>query len=403
MFDIKKLESETEEQFLWRIGQLVDSGKIESWSSINDVVNTELGIDEEKWRDESSFRKRYQAAKKFYDGCFSKMESDSYHKQIEEMNRELERNKIKFRDQRNAWNKQNYTAARIDETLSILDEKISEQGKVNFQIHENPIVVGDNDLLCILSDLHIGQTFCSAWGEYNTDIAKERLNKYLNEILEIQKTHSSEKCYVSLQGDLISGNIHSTIQISNRENVIEQMKIAIELISSFCYELTKHFSQVFLYNVSGNHSRLIENKDKAVHAERLDDFIGWDVGRTLDHIDNFHMVKHRNLDLGIADINIRGKSYISLHGDYDAFNKQGVLNLCSMLGFFPYACLYGHLHTPSTNEVNGIKMIRSGSISGAGDDYTIEKRLCGKPSQTVMVCTDNGIKCIYNVELNYII
>ena len=400
MLDLKKLESETEEQFLWRIGQLVDSGQIESWASINDIVNSELGIEEEKWRDESSFRKRYSAAKKFKENCFDKMISSEYQKQVEEMNRELMRNKIKFRDERNAWNKQNYTAARIDETLNILDEKITKQGRINFKIHDFPITTGDNDLLVMLTDLHIGQTFKSMWGEYNTDIAKVRLNQYLNEILKIQKTHGSEKCYVSLQGDLISGNIHSTIQISNRENVIEQMKIAIELISSFCYELTKYFSQVYLYNVSGNHSRLVENKDKAVHGERLDDFIGWDVGRTLEHIDNFHMIQHRNLDLGIADINIRGKSYISLHGDFDTFNKQGVLNLCSMLGFFPYACLYGHLHTPSTDEVNGIKMIRSGSLSGSGDDYTIEKRLCSKPSQTVMVCTDKGIKCIYNVELN---
>ena len=75
MNDFKKLENETEEQYLWKIGQMVDSGKIDSWASVNDIVNQELGIDEEKWRDESSFRKRYQAAKKFYDGCFSKMET----------------------------------------------------------------------------------------------------------------------------------------------------------------------------------------------------------------------------------------------------------------------------------------------------------------------------------------
>ena len=63
MNELKKLPNETEEQYLWKIGQLVDSGKVESWSSINDIVNKELGIDEDMWRDESSFRKRYQAAK----------------------------------------------------------------------------------------------------------------------------------------------------------------------------------------------------------------------------------------------------------------------------------------------------------------------------------------------------
>ena len=96
MNEFKKLENETEEQYLWKIGQLVDSGKVASWSSVNDIVNKELGIDEDKWRDESSFRKRYQAAKKFFDGCFSKMESDEYADKLEEQRRELEKQRQKL-------------------------------------------------------------------------------------------------------------------------------------------------------------------------------------------------------------------------------------------------------------------------------------------------------------------
>lgn len=44
-------------------------------------------------------------------------------------------------------------------------------------------------------------------------------------------------------------------------------------------------------------------------------------------------------------------------------------------------------------------MVRSGSLAGAGDNYTIEKRISGKPSQMVTVCTDNGIQCCYPVYL----
>ena len=64
MIEIKKLPSETEEQFLWKIGQMVDAGKIESWSSVNEIVNREiLGDDEDKYRTESAWRKRYQEVK----------------------------------------------------------------------------------------------------------------------------------------------------------------------------------------------------------------------------------------------------------------------------------------------------------------------------------------------------
>ena len=398
MNDLKKLESETEEQYLWKIGQLVDSGKVESWASINDIVNEELGIEEDKKRDESSFRKRYQAAKNFYNGCFSKMKSGEYAQKITEMNRELERAKIKFRDERNAWNKQNYIDARVEEKLDLLEKELTSQGRVNFDIHENVNITSDNDVLIILSDFHIGQCFRSMWGEYNSDIARSRLNQLLNEIIAIQKMHGSENCYISLQGDMLSGNIHKTIQVTNRENVIEQIKLASELISSFCYELSKVFNKVFMTSVVGNHSRM-DRKEDSLHDERLDDIISWGVELSLKHIDNFYVLKS-NLDSGIAEVNIRGKVYVAVHGDYDRYTSAGVSNLCMHLGFIPYAITYGHLHTCAVEEANGVKMIRGGSLAGSGDDYTIEKRLSGKPSQMVCVCNEKGVACYYPIELD---
>lgn len=179
-------------------------------------------------------------------------------------------------------------------------------------------------------------------------------------------------------GDDISGNLHKTIEVSNKENVIDQLKISIEYISSFCYELTKHFSDVYLSSASGNHSRL-QAKDLAQHSERLDAFIAWDVCRTLKRQDNFHSLLHRSLDDGIADVNICGKTYLAVHGDFDSPTKQGYLNLAAMVGFFPDYVLCGHKHFCFFSQES--KFIQSGSLSGSGDDYTIEKRLSGVPSQ----------------------
>lgn len=399
MNDFQKLDNETEEQYLWRIGQFVDSGKIESWASVNDIVNKEiLGEDETLWRTESAWRKRYQAAKKFYDGCFSKMKSNEYSQQVSEMNRELERAKIKYRDERNAWNKQNYIDARVEEKLDLLEKELLSQGRVNFEMHDNVNITSDNDILIILSDFHIGQCFYSTWGVYNSSIAKQRLNQLLNEVIAIQKMHSSEKCFISIQGDILSGNIHKSIQVTNRENVIEQIKIATELIASFCYEISKVFSKVFMSSVVGNHSR-IDRKDDALHDERLDDIIAWGVELSLKHINNFYVLK-RNLDNGISMMDIRNKTYVNVHGDYDRYTNAGVSNLCMHLGFIPYAITFGHLHTCAVDETNGVKMIRGGSLAGSGDDYTIEKRLSGKPSQMVCVCNDKGVVCYYPVELD---
>ena len=120
---------------------------------------------------------------------------------------------------------------------------------------------------------------------------------------------------------------------------------------------------------------------------------------SLKHIVNFHILNN-NFDNGISLMEIRGKDYINVHGDMDAYSKNGVSNLCMYLGYIPYAITYGHLHTCAVDETNGIKMIRGGSLAGSGDSYTIEKRLSGKASQMVCVCNKNGVVCYYPIELN---
>lgn len=399
MNEFKKLDTENFHQYIWRMDELVQSGKYKNWKEITYFVNEELfGEDESQYRDESAYRKAVKYARDFYEaGVFGENE-DVYYEKLQSEKREIERLKIKFRDERTAWQKQNYIDARVEEKLDLLEKQLLSQGKINFDIHNNVNISSDNDMLIILSDFHIGQCFRSIWGEYNTDIAKKRLNQLLNEVIAIQKMHNSENCYVSLQGDMISGNIHKTVQVTNRENVIEQIKIASELISSFCYEISKVFNKVYMSSVVGNHSRM-DRKEDSLHDERLDDIISWGVELSLKHIDNFYIL-NRNLDSGIATMDIRDRVYVSVHGDYDRYTNSGVSNLCMHLGFIPYAITYGHLHTCAIDETNGVKMIRGGSLAGSGDNYTIEKRLSGKPSQMVCICNKKGVACYYPIELD---
>lgn len=396
--NLNKDIAETELQYIWRLCLAKDSGSLDmTWDELADVLNKNLREDESEYYGSSAYRKKYQQAKLFRDEVFSKEETVDYQTELMTMKRELERAKIQFRDERNAWQKQNYIDARVESKLDLLEDKLSEIGRVEFENHENIQINGDTDLLVILSDLHIGQCFSSNWGEYNSNIARKRLEQLLLEIIKIGRRHNSEKVYISIQGDLLSGSIHKALAITNRENVVEQIKLAAELITSFVYELSKYFSRVFISNVSGNHSRL-DKKEDALHDERLDDLISWIVENSLKHIENVTTL-HRNLDTGIVDLNIRSKSYIAVHGDYDTFTRKGVANLVLMLGFVPYAVTFGHLHTCAVDECNGIKMIRGGSLAGSGDSYTIEKRLSGKPSQMVCVCSDKGVDAYYTVEL----
>ena len=271
-------------------------------------------------------------------------------------------------------------------------------GKIDFPEHEIVETKGDNDMLVILSDFHIGQCFDSAWGKYNSDIAFKRVEQLAEKVRKVQYKHKSENLYIAISGDLISGNIHKSIAITNREDVITQIKIASKIIINFCYNMSKYFKKVYVTNVAGNHSR-IDKKDDALHSERLDDLVGWVVNSSLQHIDNIIFLPNR-LDIGIGEMTIRGKQYVSVHGDYDKFSKSGVENLVMMIGYIPYAVLFGHLHVCSLDECNGVKMIRGGSLAGAGDQYTIEKRLSGKPAQMICICDEKGVDCYYPVELD---
>lgn len=398
MFDTKPIEGQGELSYLWSIGQAKDNGNFDgTWDDIAYLMNFYYRNDESEYRTSSAYRKPYEQAKKFYEsGVFSKFSEDEYLNKLVTSKREAEREKVRLRDERRAWNKQNYADARAEDILDKLFDSLVSIGSVQFPSYDAPTFTSDNDMVVLLSDLHIGATFDNRFGRYNTDIAVERMSELLSNVLELQRMHNSENCYVLSLGDQISGIIHKTIQVTNRENVIEQIKIATELIANFCYKLSQHFNNVNLISVSGNHSRLTHNKDNAMHDDRLDDLISWAVGLSLYNVENFHVIEN-DIDTSIALFNIRGKSYVATHGDYDGFTKGDVQKLIATIREFPEAWFTGHLHTIAVDEVNEIKMIRGGSLAGSGDDYTVEKRLTGKASQLVCVIDDNGLKAYYPI------
>lgn len=393
---LEKKDGESENQYIWRIGQLVDSGKVESWKVIAPILNQQLRNDETEYRDESAYRKKYQYAKMFYEDVFSKMETDDYIKELEEQKKEIQKERVKLRDERALKNRDTRIEARVEQKLDYLEKVISQQGKIDYQpLKKDQEQDSGNDLIIMLSDLHIGQNFASAWGRYNLVTAKDRIEQYLSKIIEIKKRHNSSNCFVTLQGDMISNSIHKTLAVTNRENVIEQVIEASEIIVSFLVELSKLFNNVTVAGVVGNHSR-IDRKDDALKDERLDTIIEWYAKSKLKEFDNVFF--EESFDNTFSSFVVRDKHYFIVHGDYDKFDMSGVAKLSMMAGYFPYCILFGHKHFPAATEINGIKLIQSGSFPGAGDDHTIELRLKGKPSQTVLVCNNEGIECNYTVE-----
>lgn len=392
----KRYENETDEELIYRVCS--DHALIGTWQQVADILNKLLDCD----YGESTYRKKYAAFQKMFEANRSKLiDNAELLGEVKEEERRLERERIRYRDERHAWNKQNYIDARVTNKLDLLEDALKEIGRHEFPRSNDNIVVFDANraVVVMLSDLHIGATFDTYFGHYDVDVAEDRLQELFAEVVKIAKRHAANVCYVLMNGDDISGNIHRSIQVSNRENVIDQIKIATELVANFCYELSQEFNMVRLAGVSGNHSR-IDRKEDALKDERLDRLIPWAVGLTLGDVPNFEVIDDANIDSTIAIVDICGKEYVLVHGDHDSFTKTGVQSLVTMIGSVPYAVLFGHLHTPAVDECNGIKMIRGGSLAGSGDDFTIQKRLGGDPSQMVFVADANGVEAYYPIKLN---
>lgn len=317
--------------------------------------------------------------------------------ELDEKMIEIRKERQKFYDQRNAFNKLVRDRSRQEELNEIIYDAIRNGDLPRLEYTQNLIESSGNDLLVSLNDLHYGAVHSNYWGEYNSDICRDMLKKYLDKIIHISEIHGSENCIIWENGDVISGNIHRSIQVTNKENVIEQVMGASELIAEFIAELSKHFKVVKFVSVSGNHSRIEQNKENALVDERLDDIIEWYLKARLQNFDNVIIGSGDRIDSTIYVVNIRGLNYAGVHGDFDT-SASKVQSLQTMIGKPLYAVLSGHMHHNKVDEVQGIKTVMAGSFLGM-DSYCVQKRIFGRPEQMVCVCDENGIVCNYDIPL----
>lgn len=310
---------------------------------------------------------------------------------------ELQKERQRFFDQRNAYTKLLRERSRQEELNEILFEAVKAGNLPALDYTYTEAKQSDNDLLVSLNDIHYGANVQNYWNTYNSDICRDMMRRYLDRIISIGQTHRSENCIVWANGDEISGNIHQSIAVTNKENVIEQIRGVSELISEFLAALSKYFRKVIFVSVAGNHSRIDPNKDRALVDERLDDLVEWYLGARLQNFENVIIGGGEKIDSTIYLIDVRGKTYCGVHGDFDG-SPGKVQSLQSMAGRSLYAVLSGHLHHNKTDEVQGVKTIMAGSFIGM-DDYCVQKRIVGRAEQMVCVCDANGVRCAYDIPL----
>ena len=399
-FNTSRIDGESMESYIWRLGQAKDAGKYDgSWDDITDLIN-DAYPEADTFGSSSSYRRAYQGAKRFFEaGVFNTLSQQKYVDDIKKAKCDLEKEKVKVRDERNEYRKNIREQARREYYKSQIEEAVANAVTIPLEYDVNKKFTGilktDNDLLISLTDLHAGLEIESFFNKFDENVLKKRINNYLDKIFEIYLRHGSENAYVVI-GEVCSGIIHNTLRIENNMNLIEQFLIVVDYISEFIAELSYKFEHVHVYVTPGNHSRIAPKKEDSLRGENMDFLIIPYLSAKLQNYKNTHFYSN-DIDEYTSWFNIRNTKVAAVHGDRDDINSV-VQKLTMYFSIKPDIVLMGHRHTNAMQTVYDTKCIQAGCMSGSGDDYTQNYKLKNRPEQVVAVINNDGLDCFYDVK-----
>ena len=401
--DFYRLENENEEQFIWRMGQMKDSGQLNmSWDELATVINKEFrGDDDSEYRTEAAYRKPYQQAKRYYEsGVFNKLNEEAYFKELQLQKQQLQKETVKVRDERNELRRVIREEARKESYKDQILRSISEFNCNPLEYDKNKEFAGilktDNDLIISCTDIHAGLYIDNFFNKFDENILKDRLNRYLDKIFEVQLRHGSENAFVILS-ELVSGIIHNELRIENNQNLIEQFLTVANYISEFLVEMSYRFNTVNVYVCPGNHSRISPKKEDSLKGENIDHLAIPFLQAKLQNFKNI-IFNENKIEESIAMFNVRNNIVMSSHGDKDTPNNV-VQKFTLLFGMRPALVYLGHRHINGLTTVYNTKVIESGTLCGI-DNYALDLRLNSKPSQTISVITESGLDCLYDVKFD---
>lgn len=327
-----------------------------------------------------------------------KAEGEIEDKRINELQNKILQLKIekeKLKNERNHCNAQVRIIARVEHLIECTKNDIEKLNN-NKPLLGNVEIIkeeGEREGVCLLSDIHYGAETDNILDCYNPRICKEKLNYYCSKVIQYGKEHNIKVLNVLGLGDYITGIIHNINRFDSRLLVTEQVVGISELLAEFINELSKHFYIKYAL-VQGNHSRIVAEKNNSIYEENFTEFIRAFVINRLKNNKNVEYVEHK--DVGIIEIEIKGKKCIGIHGDQD---RDNILNrLVEMFDYKVDYIMRGHFHQSKQFDINKTVLVNNGCF--AGENYGKNARLYNEPIQKFMIFTEEGMICCYDINLN---
>lgn len=388
---LNRREGETDYEYCFRLSYAkVREGLDIDWQEIVNLCNLNWSADH--------CRKTMIGAIRHQDYIDSKtkeqLESEQYEKLIQK-ELELKKEKVKVQDLKTQVNKQIRELARKENLGEILEEKLDKLPNQMINMNYINHTPSKKQGIAMISDVHYGMVVDNFLNKYNPDIAKERMDYLTDKIIEYSNLNNLDVMNVCLLGDMISGEQYLSVRLENRENLINQIINVSELLSEAIYKIALNVPFVTISIVDGNHER-VYNKKENLNKDNYTELIRKFLELKLKDIPNITFTENI-YDNNIISFECCGNTVVGLHGDKCKKDKVSY-EMYNMLNKKIDIILMGHFHHISQDICYETIVYRNGSFIGT-DEYARNLNLNTYPTQKLLIVSELGVECCYDIRL----
>ena len=411
MKELKRLDGETENQTLWRIGNEKSAGLYGdiTWVEIAAFLNKEFRDSEEDYFDSSAYRKRYRNYLDAYEQIFSVENfTESRIADMEVQKRDLEKERQKLRTEKLEYNKWLREEARDELICERICAAIRELPPLEIPeilpAHIEGREYGNREGCLLIADPHYGVDlkitglFGETLNEYSPEIFESRMWNLLTQVVDICEKEGFTSLHVYDLGDEVDGLLRVSQLFKLRYGVIESTVRYGRFITTWLNELSKHVRVKYQMVKDSNHCqlRMLGQPKNTFKDENMSYIITDKIMDRLEDNPNFEFIQNPT---GYIFDHVAGYNVFGCHGETKSmeqaikdFSRTYKVDIDFMVG--------GHKHHQNSTNV-GIQsdVISAPSIIGV-DDYALSLNKTSDPGATLFVLEqDKGKVMEYNIKL----
>ena len=316
----------------------------------------------------------------------------------------------KLRDQTGKVNEIYRSEARSELLREAIAQAIKDLPKIELQYAprvykwdtERQLVLGLGDIH-YGADIHVEGLNGETLNEFNHEVFEERMEKLLDEVVDVIKKENINHVHVFLVGDLLDGMLRQTQLMRLEYGQVESTMRLSEYLAHWFAELAGHCGVVEVYAASGNHSEIrpLKSKKREFADENMERIVLWYLAERLR---GSKRVFVQDEFKKYVKVDVCGFSFLLLHGDSEKdiqdLATETIRQYKQPIDFF----VCGHKHReseyPSGMAPSGDSVIvRVPSLCGT-DSYAHSKGYSGRAGATVLIMEKGyGRRCVYPVRL----